>query len=295
VVGVELVGPAVDDPGGIVQAEAGGRHNLALGANGTVWSWGQNTSGQLGDGGQVDRPRTPAQVPGLTGIVQVAAGDTHSLALRNDGTVWAWGENSAGQLGDGTTTDRYLPVRVAGLTGVTRIAGGDRHSLAIIALGEVAAWGSNGSGQLGIGSFTVGSQSPVPVTVTNLWQVVDISGGGGHSMAVKSDGTVWNWGLNVNKQLGAIPHMWAWGLPTRATDPGMRFRRVAAGMYHSLALAADGSVWTWGTVHGDTFQDLPTRRVWEYPVRLPDVHDATDIAAGDVHSLAVWSRPPVNG
>jgi hypothetical protein len=113
-----------------VAAIAGGNHySLALKNDGTVWAWGSNTSGQLGDGTTTNR-FTPVQVANLTGVTLITAGGwAHCLALTDDGTVWAWGGNSYGQLGDGTTTDRTTPVQVPGLTGVTAIAAGTYHSL----------------------------------------------------------------------------------------------------------------------------------------------------------------------
>src|SRR6266568_3249689 len=122
---------------------AGGAHSLALKSDGTVWAWGNNGNGQLGDNTTTER-HAPVEVVGsggsgnLTGITAIAAGGAHSLALKSDGTVWAWGWNLNGQLGDNTTTDRDAPVEVVGaggsgnLTGVTAIAaGGSSHSLAL--------------------------------------------------------------------------------------------------------------------------------------------------------------------
>ena len=130
--------------GGVVAVAAGPNFSLAAGADGgTVWAWGANGFGQLGDGTTTWR-RTPVRVGGLAGVVAVAAGAAHSLALGADGTVWAWGGNYQGELGDGTTVDRAAPARVAGLAGVVGIAAGTSFSLALGADGTVWAWGSNG-------------------------------------------------------------------------------------------------------------------------------------------------------
>jgi hypothetical protein len=115
-----------------VTAIAGGAyHSLALKNDGTVWAWGYNGSGQLGDGmsGLGNYRSSPFQVLNLTGVTAVTGGAYHSLAVKNDGTAWTWGNNSHGQLGDGTTTDRAAPGQVPGLTGITTVAAGDRHSL----------------------------------------------------------------------------------------------------------------------------------------------------------------------
>jgi alpha-tubulin suppressor-like RCC1 family protein len=113
---------AVSAPTQVAQVSGGYSHTVAMRADGTVWAWGDNVRGELGNGTTTTGSWDPVQVTGLTGVVQVAAGYYGSLALRSDGTVWAWGWNFNGELGDGTTTMRTTPVQVAGLTGVTQIA-----------------------------------------------------------------------------------------------------------------------------------------------------------------------------
>jgi alpha-tubulin suppressor-like RCC1 family protein len=122
--------------------------------------------------------------------VCIATGDNFSLALKNDGTVWTWGQNSHGQLGDGTTIDRNTPVRVQNLSGVTAMDAGTDHSLALASDGTVWAWGENGIGELGDGTITE-RHTPVQVGVPPLSKVVAIAAGQGHNLALKDDGTVW--------------------------------------------------------------------------------------------------------
>src|SRR3990170_7413761 len=175
-------------------------HSLALKNDGTVWAWGYNLYGQLGNGNNTNS-NVPVQVAGLTGITAIAGGGrAHSLALRNDGTVWAWGYNINGQLGNGTFTNSNVPVPVTSFTGVSAISSGDLHSLALKNDGTVQAWGNNASGQLGNGTFT---NSNVPVPVSSLAAVTAIAGGANHSLALKNDGTVRAWGLNSYGQLGS--------------------------------------------------------------------------------------------
>ncbi|RYZ44304.1 MAG: RCC1 repeat-containing protein, partial [Myxococcaceae bacterium] len=131
---------------------AGQLHSLGLQADGTVWAWGYNRYGQLGNNTTTDR-LAPVKVTGLTGVVvDIAAGNEHSVAVKADGTVWAWGRNDLGQLGDNTTTQRLKPVKVSGLTGVMAVAAGYRYSLALKTDGTVWAWGDNASGKLGDGT-----------------------------------------------------------------------------------------------------------------------------------------------
>jgi alpha-tubulin suppressor-like RCC1 family protein len=163
-------------------------------------AWGLNINGQLGDGTYNDRLK-PVAVKNLRGIqtIDSGAGSAHSVALKNDGMVVAWGENYTGQLGDATTTDRTTPVQVSGLSGVKAISAGSNHSLALKTDGTVRAWGANYEGQLGDLSTTI---RYTPVQVPYLSGVSAIAAGSVHSLALKSDGKVGVWGDNQFGQLG---------------------------------------------------------------------------------------------
>ncbi len=154
-----------------ISAISGGyTYSLALKNDGTVWAWGENFIGQLGNGTNTNS-NVPVQVSSLTGIIAISASlGNRSLALKNDGTVWAWGSNSSGQLGNGTTTSSSVPVQVNTLTGIIAIGGGWAHSIAIKNNGTVWAWGVNEFGQLGIGTTT---NSSVPVQVTSVCSVLN--------------------------------------------------------------------------------------------------------------------------
>jgi alpha-tubulin suppressor-like RCC1 family protein len=127
-----------------------------------VWAWGTNATGQLGDGGPDVGSVTPVQVPGLSGIVSVSAGDSHSLALHGDGTVWAWGSNWYSQLGDGTTLQRRTPVQVPGASGMVAISAGKEFSLTVRDGGTPSSWGANHHGQLGEPYYRV-TPEPCPL------------------------------------------------------------------------------------------------------------------------------------
>ena len=180
----------------VTAVSAGTSYSLALKSDGTVWAWGSNDVGQLGDGTQTDR-YSPVQVRDSSGVAFlgniVAVAATHngnssihySAALRDDGTVWVWG-----QFFDGT---HLTPQQVAGLGGVSAIAVGTGHLLALKSDGTVWALGGNNAGQLGDGTTT---NRTTPVPVSTLTGVIAIDVGDAYSLALKSDGTVWAWGAN---------------------------------------------------------------------------------------------------
>jgi alpha-tubulin suppressor-like RCC1 family protein len=178
---------------------------------------------------------SPVKVPALTDVYQIAAGAWHSLALRGDGSVWAWGANDAGQLGightDPATVSYPTPLQVPGLTGITFIAANGDYSFAVDSVGAVWAWGKNLLGTLGDGT-TIDRSSPVHLSSLPLpAQAVDV--GGAFSMALLNDGTVWTWGSNTWGQLGDSSTNNR-SLPGRAGVT--HIKRIAAGA-HSPSLS----------------------------------------------------------
>lgn len=188
----------------VIAIDAAYRDCLALKENGTVWAWGYNGDfGKLGDGTTTSR-YIPVQVVNLTNIIAISAGGYHSLALKSDGTVWAWGYNRWGQLGSGSYEDSHSPIHVSGVSDVVSIAAGASHSLALKSDGTVWAWGHGGYGELGNGSFS--NNSNIPVQTVGLSDVFSITAGGffqsEHSIGVLNNGSVLAWGNNSHGQLG---------------------------------------------------------------------------------------------
>ncbi len=270
---------------GAIAVATGANHSLALTSDGTVWAWGANATGALGNGGNGNL-NAPVQVSGLSSVVAIAGGgypqsaSDSSLALKSDGTVWAWGDNQFGELGNGSTSNSNVPVQVSGLSGVVAIAGGAYHSLALTSDGTVWAWGDNQYGQLGNGT---NANSNVPVQVTGLTGVIAVQGGFYYSLALKSDGTVWAWGYNGDGELGN-------GTLANSNVPvqveGLAYMvAIAAGGNTGLALSNNGTVWAWGAnEHGEIGDGSQASS--NEPARVNGLTGAVAIAGGSYHNLA---------
>jgi len=276
---------------GVKAVVAGFAHSLALRSDGTVWGWGADMFGQLGNGAPARLPglpplpdfgsTLPVQTLDLSDVVAVAAGIFHSLALKADGSTWAWGANSYGQVGDGTTNHQDTPKAVLGLSGARALAGGGFHSLAATADGAVWAWGRNDYGQLG---NAVAGASSQPAQVTGLADAVDVAAGLWHSLALKSDGTVWCWGGNESHQLGdATTGTRNHPMPVPDLTGTVA---VAAGLAHNLALKSDGTVWAWGANDSRQLGD-GTDVDRGTPAPVTGLSNAVAIAAGIEYSLAL--------
>lgn len=244
----------------IIAIASGHRHSIALWDDGTVWTWGENENGQLGNGGTADS-HTPLQVHGLLDgkyVIAIAAGDYHSMALTDDGKVYTWGENYIGQLGDGTVDDviepygKTLPVQVQGLPSdkvVMAIAAGHRHSVAVTSDGHVWTWGWNYFGQLGWGSYN-NDPHPVPAEIPDFANIQTVAGGMYHTLALTDDNKVYAWGYNDDGELGdgnsgdSITPVQVLG------KGGVGFlssvTHITAGAYHNVALQSGGAIYTWG-------------------------------------------------
>ena len=263
---------------------AGCDHSLALKENGTVWAWGDNFYGALGDGDRPNNSLVPVKVLGLDDVKSVVAADALSVALRENGTVYAWGYNGYGQLGAGETgTHTDVPGRVSRLTNVRQVSAysASQHVLALLENGSVRAWGNNTYGQLGDGSLDDANR---PVRVVTINNVKSISGGYHHSLALTEEGVVWGWGQNDNGEMGDGTDV---DKPAPVKVERLTgVKAIAAGEQHNLALKHDGTLRGWGRNTDGQLGD-GTEDTSVYPVRVNNLDDVRQFDAGYDFSYAI--------
>jgi alpha-tubulin suppressor-like RCC1 family protein len=270
------------------QVSASREHSLALRTNCSLWAWGLGTCGRLGDGTVTNRSSPVSVVGGFTDWCQVSAGCGHSLAIRTNGTAWAWGCNGCGRLGDDTTTDRSSPVSVVGgFSDWCQISAGCAHSLAVRTNGTAWAWGNNAQGRLGDGTVTTRS-SPVSV-VGGFSDWCQVSAGGSHSLAVRTNGTAWAWGLGTCGRLGDNTTTSRIS-PVSVVGGFTDWCQISAGDAHSLGLRTNGTLWAWGfNGQGRLGDGTVTSRLSPVSV-VGGFSDWCQISAGGYHSVAIVSR-----
>ena len=264
---------------------------------GAVWAWGANYTGQLGQGA-FEPVLGTVRVPEIEGVVALAAGSGHSLALRHDGTILAWGANNYGQLGDGTRAHHGAPVRLPGLDSIEAIAAGDYHSLALARDGAVWAWGMNGQGQTTGDSLDL---SRDPAWVSEVPAGAAVAAGANFSLALTRDGEVWAWGSNSHGTLarGTVGGMSRTPEPVAALP---NIVAIGAGPQHALAVDVDGGVWAWGANGGGQLgaDGLVDRA---QPTRVSGLPPVVDVVGGMYFSAArtgdgeiwIWGSHGVRG
>jgi alpha-tubulin suppressor-like RCC1 family protein len=308
----------------VSQIAAGRNFSLARTEDGNVYVWGGNDWGQLGLGKSESRVDGPTNNTELTHIKKIAASNNHALALSEDGHVLTFGSNFSGQLGTGDNTDSNTPVAVSGIDSVKDIAAGYKFSLALKNDGTVWGWGAKCSdaqekiseqwwktvigkteeaedgyydptsdalsihdkNEYCINEDIVGILSRTPVAIKGLSNITQISAGYGHVLALDSDGNVWSFGCNTFHQLGRITKKASDNTTPQIVKGLPKIKMVSAGYRHSLVVADDGSVWSWGlNTHGQLGTDSKdTMQITPVNVSLDNVFQ---IVAGYDYSLVV--------
>ena len=220
--------------------DAGAYHSVGIKADGTLLTWGYNAYGQLGSGSMIDA-NVPSYVgDGLPGWRTIDAGAYHTAAIDGSGKLWTWGKNTMGQLGEGTTANKYSPEQVGSETTWASVRAGDEQTIAKKAAGTLWGFGRNNFGQLGDGT-TTNRTSPVQIGSATNWSKMDT--GPTHTAAIKTDGTLWCWGYNSNGQLGN-GNTTNLLVPTQIDGPG--WLTVDVGHFHTLGIKTDETLWAWG-------------------------------------------------
>ena len=281
-------------PGGVTPTggAAGGDHSLVIGSNGLLYAWGLGTDGQLGNG-TTTTSSTPVQVSLPLGVVPVAvaAGDDHSLALGSNGTLYAWGYNGYGQLGNGTKTNEDTPVTVTLPSGVkaTAIDAGTDFSLALGSDGNVYAWGDGNLGALGQGN-QASSTTPVKVPLPSGVTASAIAAGGRLGMAIGSDGNLYSWGDGDMGQLGNGTTTFSSSPVLVKMPPGVTASVISAGDDHALAIGSNDLLYSWGEgTEGQLGNGGIKEEEVPVLVSMPTGVTAVAIAGGLEHSLAIGS------
>jgi alpha-tubulin suppressor-like RCC1 family protein len=268
------------------QFDGGDLHSAAVKSNGTVWTWGDNQFGELGDGSTIDH-HSPEQALNVSNMVGVACGHGFTLGLKSDGTVWAWGLNANGELGNGTTTSTSSPQQVPGLSNIVSVVAGGQCSFALGSNGNVFAWGDNSAGQMGDNTTT---DRHSPGQVSGMTNVIMLSAGQNSVMALRSDGLVFAWGSNQNGEAGVGSNGNIKKLPVQVNTIS-NVLVIASGANYSFALDTNGVIWVWGGNGSGQLGDgtTTTRTSPEVNVHLSFQH-VVSMSAGEGHSLFVFAN-----
>ena len=283
-------------PSTYLNIEAGGRHTCAISNENKLWCWGRNDHGQLGDDTTTTRS-TPLQVTtstGLTNIYHVSLGGYHTCAIKDDNSLWCWGKNNYGQLGDGSTTSTHTPLQIDSITNVRSISATSGHTCAITNSDSLYCWGYNAYGQLGNGNT---NDQSVPQLI--LENVQSVSASYQHTCAIKTDSSLWCWGRNHYGQLGINNQ----NSQTVPVNTGSSFLSIDGGTGHTCGVKSDYSAYGWGYSRYGRMCKAEQEIGWTYtytkyliPERCDSPNNGNDnvmIASGSIHSCILKSSGKV--
>ena len=251
----------------------------------TLWTWGQNNYGQLGDNTIVNESSPVQTIAGGTNWKQIAGGGYHTAAIKTDGTLWTWGHDTYGQLGDNTVVDKLSPVQtIAAGSNWQQVAGGEYHIAAIKTDGTLWTCGYNGQGQLGDNTIAHKSSPVQTIAAGSNWK--QVAGGEYHTAAIKTDGTLWTWGQNTYGGLGdnTIAHK---SSPVQTIAGGSNWKQVACGYQITAAIKTDGTLWTWGY---NTYGGLGDNTIVYKSSPVQTIAGGTNwkqVACGVLHTAAI--------
>lgn len=311
-----------------IVADGGEFFSAGIQSDGSLWTWGNDSDGQLGTGvtvGTADGELSPVHIGTDTDWKTLSAGSGFTLAIKTNGSLWGWGDNTDLALGTGSSADVYVPTQIGAATDWKSVSAGDAHTLALKTDGSLWAWGDNNFGKLGRGG-TVDASTPVQIGTATDW--IMISAGQECSFAIKADGSLWAWGKSTTgganadapAQLGTATDwkfitsannshfaiktdgtLWAWGnnfvgqlgigsstSPTTPTQVGTDkdWASVANGYMHAVALKNDHTIWGMGAGNASAVSSPLGSNV---PVKIGTANTWTAIASGNSHVLAIGS------
>ncbi|GAB1447231.1 hypothetical protein MASR2M44_02230 [Bacteroidota bacterium] len=274
---------ALPSCGPFVKVSTGANHTVAIKSDGTLWAWGDNQYGQLGDGTNTNR-NVITPIGNSSNWSQIIASYSHNFGIKSDGTLWAWGNNLYGQLGDGTTTSINSPVQIGIAGSWVSIGSSFNHTVGVKSDGTLWAWGNNDNGQLGDGTVA-SSLIPIQIGAGTDWSAV--AAGENFTLALKSDGTIWSWGKNHLGQLGN-------GTNNDQISPIQigstnNWAAVFASGNHAVALKSNGTLWAWGyNGYGQIGDGSNTD--YNQPLQIGNASNWLNVSLGNTFSTAIQSN-----
>jgi len=273
------------------QVACGQRFTAAIKTDGTLWSWGPGTGGNLGNNSTLDRSSPVQTISGGNNWKQVACSNYYTAAIKTDGTLWLWGFGTSGQLGDNTVINRSSPVQtISGGTNWKQVSCGgstgtnSTHTAAIKTDGSLWLWGNGSDGQLGDNTITNKSSPVQTISGGTNWK--QVACGQNHTSAIKTDGSLWSWGKGTSGELGDNTEI-SKSSPVQTVSGGTNWKQVSCGHAYTAAIKTDGSLWSWGL---GTSGQLGNNTVITRSSPVQTVSGGTNwkqVSCGNVHAAAI--------